>query len=429
MREFAPIAIADVELSAPLDGLAPTDPSGRRYGGARVLLRLHTRPLGLLELELGDDGLTSSALASVIWEHLGGKLNDHLTRDGLENVSGIDAGGLQAVSSPRCLARREELLREAPKVSVVVVTRDRPDVVGRSLRSLEAIDYPDFEIVLVDGSKGGETSELVRSEFPEVHRVRIERGGMSVARNRGLVAAAGDIIAYTDDDVVVDRHWLLEHVAAFGASERVACTTGLAMPLELETPAQLWFEESGGFVNGFDRRVIALENREPGSLLPYATRRIGAGVSMAWRASILRELGGFDLALDATGAEDLAMFFDALCRGFEIVYEPAAIVSHQHRRAYEELRGQIRWHAIGLGAHLTRCIVTQPRRLPDFASRLPRGLFWGFSRASPRNSKKSSTFPSQLTRTELVGVARGPYAYLKGLRTARRLRAGDTLLD
>jgi glycosyltransferase involved in cell wall biosynthesis len=427
MREFAPIAIVDVELSRPLEEIAPTDSNGRRYGGTRVLVRLHTRPVGAFELEPRDGGLTPSALAAAIWGRLGGSLNEHLSSDGLPEVGGIDAGGLGAVSSPRCLARRETLLREAPHVSVLVVTRDRPDVVGRCLRSLEGLDYPDFGVILVDGSATSETSDLVHAEFPGVHCIRIENGGVCVAKNRGLAAASGEIIAFTDDDAVVDPHWLVEHVAAFDASERVACTTGFALPLELDTPAQLWFEESGAFVEGFKRRVIGLENREPGSLLPYATNRIGAGVSMAWRVSALRELGAFDLALDKSGAEDLALFFDALCGGFEIVYEPAAIVFHQHRRTYEELRGQIYWHAMGLGAYLTRCVLTQPKRLPDFASRIPRGLLYGFSSASPRNRRKSLTFPSELTRAERGGVVRGPYAYLKGVRTARRLRARDAM--
>jgi hypothetical protein len=176
-------------------------------------------------------------------------------------------------------------------------------------------------------------------------------------------------------------------------------------------------------VEGFERRVIDLENREPGSLLPYATGRIGAGVSMAWRTQILQSLGGFELALDATGAEDLAAFFDALCEGFQIVYEPGAIVNHEHRRTYEELRGQIYAHGVGLGAYLTRCLATRPARIPDFVRRVPGGLFYGFNPASPRNRKKSPTFPPELTRVERRGVAVGPLAYLKGLRVARRRRA------
>lgn len=418
-----PIALHDVELTRPLPALSAVDAQGERYRRAQVLVRIHSKPIGVATIGLGDAGLSPERLAAEISGQLGRPLAEHLRADGLDGRSAVDAGGLPAVSEPRCLAPRRAALNDPPPVSVLVVTRNRSDVVGRCLRSLEALDYPRFEVILVDSSTDEATAEIARSQFPAVNYLRIDSGGLCVARNRGLAAASGEIIAFTDDDAVVDQHWLAEHVAAIRSSEDVACTTGLVLALELRTPAQLWFEESGAFVEGFGRREISLEQREPGSLLPFATGRIGAGVNMAWRAAALRELGDFDLALDETCADDLALFFDALCAGSRIVYEPGAIVFHEHRRTYDELRRQIFWHAVGLGAYMTRCLVTQPARLPDFLRRLPRGIRYGFFSSSPRNRKKGTEFPPELTRIELQGVIRGPYAYLKGRRKARA--AGD----
>jgi hypothetical protein len=166
-----------------------------------------------------------------------------------------------------------------------------------------------------------------------------------------------------------------------------------------------------------------LTNREPGSLLPYATGRIGAGVNMAWRNDVLTKLGYFDIALDTCGAEDLAVFFDALCAGYEIVYRPGAIVWHQHRRTMDELRAQTLWHATGLGAYLTRCLVKEPQRTWDLAKRIPGGLRYGFAARSVRNSKKTDSFPRDVTRQEWIGFLKGPAAYVKGAAAARRSKA------
>lgn len=437
-RDFAPIAVVEVELSAPIEPIPATDPLGRRYGAARVFVRLHSRPVGLLELPVGDRGVTSATVAGAIWDELAAAVNGHLRGDALPEVGGIEAGGLPPVTSPPCVHRREALLLDPPSASVVVCTRNRAGELAGALRSIEALEYPDVELVVVDGSADSDTADLVREEFPRASYLNVGANGIAVARNRGCAAASGEIVAYTDDDATVDRHWLAELACGLASGERVACATGMVLPLELATPAQLWFEESGAFTQGFERRTIGLDlPRAPGSLLPYATGRIGAGVSMAWRRSVLRDLGGFDPALDtlippwpprsrnASAGEDLAAFFDALVHGHRIVFEPNAVTYHEHRRTYDELARQLYWHGIGLSAYLTRCIAVHPRQLPGFVRRIPRGVYYGFARASPRNDKKSSGFPTGLTRAEQLGVAHGPFAYIRGLRMARGIREAE----
>ena len=283
--------------------------------------------------------------------------------------------------------------------------------------------YPSYEVLVVDGSPNSETADLVRSRFSAVRYLRLPRGGLAVARNRGLLDARGEIVAYTDDDVVVDPQWLSEHVGRLITDAKLACSTGLPFPLELATPAQLWFEESGGYVAGFEPRLLELATRDRRSLLPWATGKIGAGVNMAWRTSVLREIGGNDVTLDRTAGEDLALFFDALCAGYRIAYEPRAIVFHEHRRSYQELRHQIYFHAVGITAHLTRCLVKYPERIPDFVSRVPRGIAYGFRSSSIRNNRKSPDFPSELTWAECPGILVGPFAYLRGRREAKQLSA------
>lgn len=420
--ELAPVAVCDVELSAPIPEVQPADKAGRLYRRARVLVRLHTRPVGVLEIEAGVNGIPRDVLASAIWDAFAEPINQHLKSDGLDEIQGIGTHGVATDRLPACIERREALLRNGPMASVIICTRNRPTTLRRALESLGRLHYSNFEAIVVDGSADTATKDLVAHEFPDVRYVSVGRYGKSIAQNSGVALASGDIAAFTDDDVVVDPHWLGELVAAFQRDDRVACATGLAMPLELATPAQIWFEESGGFTEGYDRRVLDPTQPEPGSLLPWATGRIGAGVNMAWRRSVIHEIG-FDVGLDGVGGDELSAFFDALVEGFKIVYEPGAIVYHEHRRTYAELRHQLYRHGVHLGAYLTRCLVTRPTTIPGFLRRLPRGAYYGFSPSSPRNRGKSERFPAALTWVEAAGVIVGPYAYLKNLGKTRLTRA------
>ncbi len=435
--EFEPIAIVELELGTPLAPIPAIDEQGTPYGGARIVVRLHSKPLGVVDVSLADEDGSAAACAAAIWAELGNRINAHLRSDGLPEVQGLDERGLPPTASPRCLARRTEVLRNAPPASVIICTRNRAGLLARTLRSLEQLGYPAYEIIVVDGSRCSETADVVRDGFAGIRYFHVGGHGKCVALNVGIGAARGTIAAFTDDDVRVDRYWLAELVAAFD-DDRIACVTGLALPMELQTRAQLWFEESGGFTSGFEPRTIGLDlPREPGSLLPYATGKIGAGVNMAWRTQTLRDLGGFDVALETlsppwppgaghgTAAEDLAAFFDALVAGQRIAFEPGAVVFHEHRRTYDELAAQLYWHGIGLSAYVTRCLATRPALIPSFLRRVPRGLAYGFGGSSPRNRQKSADFPRALTFAEWRGAMVGPLAYVKGLSVARRIRAAQ----
>jgi GT2 family glycosyltransferase len=408
-ERFSPRAILELELS---------DHSMRHKGDesvllrerALVLVRIHSTPLGVLDLALG--GADPERIFEMASKELGPVIGDHLARDS----ASTDA------SHTQCNTERSALLANAPLASVVLATKNRPELAARCLESILALDYPNFEVVVVDSSEESETKDLIEDRFREVNYVANSSGRVCVAKSRGASAAKGIYMAFTDDDAEVDQHWLSELVLALQSSTRVACATGLVLPLELETQAQLWFEESGAFVEGIRPRRISLATREPGSLLPYATGRIGAGVNMAWRTEVLTQLGFFDIALDKCGAEDLAAYFDALCAGYEIVYAPKAIVWHQHRRTVEELRRQTLWHATGLGAYLTRCLVKEPGRTWDLIRRVPGGLRYGFAARSIRNSKKTHSFPREVTRQEWIGFVKGPMAYVSGAIAARRAR-------
>jgi GT2 family glycosyltransferase len=234
------------------------------------------------------------------------------------------------------------------------------------------------------------------------------------------------LVAVTDDDVVVDRHWLAELVTGFSVAENVACVTGMIFPTELETPAQVWIEQYGGFSKGFTRRVFDLAKHRPQSpLFPYAAGAFGSGANMAFRTSVLRALGGFDPVLGAgnvaRGGDDLAAFFQVITAGYTLVYEPAAIVHHRHHRAYDDLRQQMYGYGVGLTAYLTKALVDKPGLLLDVAVRIPHGLVYALSSRSPKNMRKLVDYPRELTTIERKGMLYGPCAYLRGRWQTRKM--------
>src|SRR5262249_1074961 len=250
--DFEPARLIEVEIGQTLPDVPACDAqAGRRYRRALCLVRLHTQPLGLLELQLDEYGVRAEEYATLIWQALSEKITAHLREDGLPGVTGLTALGLPNSSTPACLEERARFVAQAPFVSVIVPTRNRPEQVRRHLRSLLALHYPHYEIIVVDNApSSAATADLIQQTYgnvPQGRYVREDRPGSSWARNRGLVAARGEILAFADDDVVIDRYWLVELVRAFGRADGVACVTGLVLPLELETPPQFWIEEYGGF--------------------------------------------------------------------------------------------------------------------------------------------------------------------------------------
>lgn len=350
----------------------------------------------------------------------------------------IRKGGLGASRPTRQLhrwagdgAEAPALPTQHPRASVVVATRDRSASLSRCLDSLLVLDYPDYEVVVVDNAPATSATErLVAARYAsEVHYVVELRPGLAAAHNRGLAVAGGEIVAFTDDDVVVDRRWLLELVTAFAWAADIGCVTGMISAAELETPAQVWSEARWGFGKGSTPRVFRISDRwRLGALFPFAAGRFGSGANMAFRTEVLRELGGFDPALGtgtpSRGGDDLAAFFAVIAEGYALAYAPRAIVRHWHRRDYASLRRQAYNYGAGFAAYLTKTVADDPHLLVALVAGAPAGLVYLLSPASPKNAGTPRDYPRELRWWELLGMLGGPPSYLR-VRRASKDVAGD----
>ncbi len=424
---FAPARVIQIDIDQPLQPIMTlNEANGREYHRALALIRLHTQPLGVVELRWEGVRLDPVACAEQVWRALGPTIRNHLRQDGLA-VTSLDARGVPSVRGAPCLHPPSDWREAAPFMSVVVPTRDRPDRLRACLQSLLALDYPDYEIIVVDNAPRTRATASLLQEL-QGGRVPLrylceERPGVSWARNFGLGNARGEFVAFTDDDVLVDKNWLSALAAGFRAADNVACVTGLILPLELETQAQEWFEEYGGFTRGFAQTIYDMKEYRPGRdtpngrLYPFSAGIFGVGANNAFRAATLCELGGYDPALGggtaSMGGEELAEYFKLLTHGFRLVYQPAALVYHAHRREYTDLRRQIYAYGLGFSAYITKSLVDNPRLILDILSRLPYAVYRILAPGAPKHRQKRQDFPRELTRLELIGMMLGPLAYLR----------------
>ncbi len=430
---FVPIRIMEVELRQPLSNVSTFDEkTGHHYHRALCVVRLHSQPLGIVELELGEEGLSADECARCIWHTLAVQIIDHLQQDGLPVVTELREAGLSCLRTPSCIEERERFMVDAPFVSVIIPTHERPEQLAACLSSLMSLQYPHYEVIVVDNApETGATADLVEKlshDAPHFRYVREDLPGPSWARNRGIMVARGTILAFADDDVVVDPYWLVELVRAFSVDNDVACVTGLLLPLELETFAQFLFEEHGGFNRGFTSRIFKRnmgKNSLPMPFHPYAAGRFGTGASMAFTSGFLHSMGGFDPSLGGNGpsrnGQDIAVFFQVIMQGYKLVYQPRALAYHLHRRDYAGLRKQIYNYGIGFTAFLMKSVLENPLLLFDLIAKVPYALFFVLNPQSPKNSKKSQGDQKKLTMLMRKGMLYGPLAYLQSRHKMHRM--------
>jgi GT2 family glycosyltransferase len=209
-----------------------------------------------------------------------------------------------------------------------------------------------------------------------VRYVREPLVGLDFARNRALREATGEVVAYLDDDVVVDRDWLWALRRAWAENPDAGCVTGLVLPMALDSEAQVLFERRGGFRRGF-RPIRYGPDRFGEAHYPFGSGRFGAGANMSLRRRLVLDLGGFDEALDTgrplPGGGDLDIFFRVLRAGAVLVYDPQVAVHHEHRREMAVLRRQYYTWGLGFAAFVVKSINDDPTTRGRFRGLL---LWW-----------------------------------------------------
>lgn len=397
---FTPAHVEVIDLSLPVSGFE--DATRDRI---RALVRIGPHPVGIVEL---GDRPDAGEVETAIKEQLGPAIEITRTR------SRLAADGL-CPSEP------------GPTVAVMIATRDRPDELVTCLRTLATLrSVPDQLIVVDNAPTDGATRCAVQAwshpRLPDVEYVYAARPGLANAHNAGLDQVRTDLVAFTDDDVLVDHHWLDQIVAGFANGDDVGAVTGMIHPAELETWAQQWAEDNIGFNKGFTPRRFDLgADRHPDPLFPYNAGVMGSGANMAFRTDVLRALGGFDPALGAgtpaRGGDDLHALHSVVMAGRAVFYQPSAIVHHHHHRTVDGLQRQMAGYGTGLTAYLTSLLIARPGRSASLARRAISAAGWMQGSGNFGGADDESR---ALRNAQRRGMLEGPMAYLRSLRVNRR---------
>lgn len=249
-------------------------------------------------------------------------------------------------------------------VSVAVCTHNRTATLRRALASLMRQTTPPAEILVIDNAPSDDaTCELLRTEFTSVRYVLEPVAGLDFARNRALVEASGDVVAFLDDDAVAAPDWVDATLRCFAARPGLGACTGHVAALGTGSEGERIFEANGGFARGPEPIHLssASTGGRSGSRTPMIARSIGvgSGCSMAVRRRLVLDLGGFDEALDLgealPGGGDLDILWRILDGGHDVRYEPSVRALHEHRADAASAVRQICGHNRALVAWLTKC--------------------------------------------------------------------------
>lgn len=411
-------SVGDLELSqAPsrLDAAAG-------LSATRFLLRLHGEACGRLTV-LSAGGCLDIA-TTLEREVLNGSCDDILSLVVRRAVSlGIaigDARTVEAVWSPP----RVDETPARQSLSIAVCTRDRSDGVARLLSSLAVAHRESAdEVLVVDNTPSDDRTRVVVQNWSGDHvRYLVEpTPGLDHARNAALRQARGDIVAFADDDVIVDASWGARIRQRFTDNPELTLLTGLVEPASLDSDAERWFELYGGFGRGYRPRWITEPNAQQRSIaFAHAnTGRYGTGANLAVRRSAALRLGGFDPSLDVgtatRGGGDLEMMFRVLKGGGVIGYAPDVVVRHAHRRTWDELASQIESWGSGMVAHLVRTARAHRNERVGIRA-LQAWLYASWFAKRLALSYVRAPFPRSLITRELRGSFRGAQLYEESSR-------------
>jgi len=229
-------------------------------------------------------------------------------------------------------------LAHYPKVSVIVCSYNGGKTLATCLESLDSVNYPDFEIILVDDGSKDNSQELVQfyeaarneraartgEKLPEFVNIRQRNMGLSYARNEGARNAKGDIFAYTDSDCMADPDWLYYLVGTLLSGDYV----GVGGP-NISPPAVDWIQAAVAAAPGGPSHVL---------LTDVVAEHI-PGCNMAFHRSAFESIGGFDIEYRKAG-DDVDFCWRLQTNGGVIAFSPSAIVWHYRRFTLQAFRKQ-----------------------------------------------------------------------------------------
>ena len=340
MFEITPYQIYHVQLKTQGISVITTLEVDKSYYFVFWWLKI---PLGDLYIDKGDDvDFTKKMFEAIIPTLKKYGNSDHDINDIAKAYNNKDflnfSELIEKILSPYLLIE----IPEKVDISVVVCTRNRSESLKNCLESLNSQTCMPNEIIVVDNAPSDDSTRLVVESYENVTYYKESLPGLDIARNSGARVANCPIVAYTDDDVMVDTLWSYRIWETF-LNKTIHAMTGLVIASSLETESQQIFEKNWGFNKGYQDIYFSKEFISTISTMPKVWE-IGAGANMAFRKSAIESVNYFDDRLDVGAAGcsgDSEIWFRILSKNMSIHYNPRVFVYHDHRKEMKQLHKQL----------------------------------------------------------------------------------------
>jgi hypothetical protein len=265
--------IVDLEVTEPLSAIALE----RHENGVAILVRRKGRPIEFwMEARRRGSRIETDELSRLISEKTSTRLLSESIREELRAAT---------------TSTDEEV--PLPSLCIAVCTKDRTKTLQRCLASILEIERDSskaaVEILVVDNAPSDQQTQKLVESLSGIRYVCEPKPGLDFARNCALSQCQSDLLAFLDDDVVVDKGWYQGLMEAWRENPDAGAFTGLVLPFELRTRAQILFESTGGFGRGF-RKIRFGQTLADSPAYPCGAGIFGAGANMILRRDLLLQL-------------------------------------------------------------------------------------------------------------------------------------------
>jgi len=213
------------------------------------------------------------------------------------------------------------------QVSVVVCSLQRPELLRHTLRGLSRQTHPHLEVIVVHDPTDKETLAVLDA-YPKAKRVPTDKNNLSISRNLGIMAAAGDIVAFQDDDAVADPHWAADLVEGY-RNPRVGAVGGIVYQGTNKDVVQFARGKITRFAQSLPVNPASINPDDPqGEFFNYLM-----GTNCSFRKKLLEEAGGFDEHIHFF-ADDGDICTRLIQKGYKVHHHPRAIMYHHFAKGF-----------------------------------------------------------------------------------------------
>lgn len=286
-----------------------------------------------------------------------------------------------------------------PSCTVILCTRQRPELLALCLSSLRQLHYPDFTILVIENDAAASECEGIAARFGAEYRLCTRRG-LSAARNLGVRLSSTELVAFIDDDATCDPNWLVRSASRF-RDPRVQAVTG-----------RIEFLSSGESAHEFDPDDRTVDQTTPDWFGMANFGGLGLGSNFLVRRSVLDKVGGFDERLGRGAAlgcsEENDLLFRIIDAGYAVATCSQSVVQHPapKREADREVFRSV--------AASTVMVAMLAIEHPSHLTRLVRYLIGAiFRRPQPWRERPARLFGNMAAkRTIYSALLAGPFIYL-----------------